>query len=122
MFVSHVLVMYVPLEIFNNIFTTKYPNNRRLVFYTIRTVMILCCVLVAVAVPNLVPLMGLVGSVCSSNLGLICPALIECFTYYYKVDSLYKWRLVKNITIIVIGLMFLVFGSYKSIIDIVYGK
>jgi solute carrier family 36 (proton-coupled amino acid transporter) len=68
------------------------------------------------AVPNLGPMISLVGAICFSNLGLLCPAIIEIVAYYEEKQRLRFW---KNIFIIAFGLLALVSGTYASIVEII---
>jgi uncharacterized membrane protein len=73
-------------------------------------------VAVAIAVPNLGPIISLVGALCFSTLGLFVPAVIETVTYWeYGLG----WRLWKNIFIILFALLALLTGSYASILEII---
>ena len=73
-------------------------------------------VAVAIAVPNLGPIISLVGALCFSTLGLFVPAVIENVTYWeYGLG----WRLWKNIFVILFALLALVTGTYASILEII---
>lgn len=74
-------------------------------------------VAVAIAVPNLGPIISLVGALCFSTLGLLVPAVIESVTYWeYGLG----WRLWKNIFVILFALLALITGSYASILEIIH--
>jgi proton-coupled amino acid transporter len=73
-------------------------------------------VAVAIAVPNLGPIISLVGAVCFSTLGLFCPAVIETVTYWQHGLG---WRLWKNIFIILFAVLALLTGSYASVLEII---
>jgi proton-coupled amino acid transporter len=68
-------------------------------------------------VPNLGPIISLVGAVCYSTLGLFCPAVIETVTYW---EHGLGWRLWKNIFIIAFALIALLTGGYASILEIIH--
>lgn len=71
---------------------------------------------VAVCVPNFFPLVGFVGAVSLCALGFTFPALIEIFVYYKEPGyGKYKWRLVKNVIIIIISIILCVSGTIISI-------
>ncbi|XP_066994810.2 proton-coupled amino acid transporter-like protein pathetic [Anabrus simplex] len=76
-------------------------------------------VAVAAAVPNLGPIISLVGAVCFSTLGLLCPAIIETVTYWDEGLGAGRWRLYKNTVIIIFSLFALIAGSYTSILEII---
>lgn len=73
-------------------------------------------VAVAIAVPNLGPIISLVGALCFSTLGLLCPAVIETVTYW---EHGLGWRLWKNIFVILFALLALITGTYASILEII---
>lgn len=66
-------------------------------------------------VPNLGPIISLVGAVSSSTLALIFPPLIEIITFAPDKLGRYYWVLWKDITIMVFGILGFMFGSYASI-------
>lgn len=77
-------------------------------------------VAVAIAVPNLGPLIGLIGAVCLSTLGMIFPAVIETVTYWERPGmGAYNWRLWKNAFLIIFGCLGFFTGSYVSILEII---
>lgn len=73
---------------------------------------------VALGIPNLGALMGLIGAVCLATVGLMFPAIIETVVYW---DDLGKgrWVLWKNVLIFLFGLTGFVTGLYTSIGDII---
>lgn len=77
-------------------------------------------VAVAIAVPDLGPLIGLIGAVCLSTLGLMFPAIIETVVYWEKPGmGRYNWRLWKNGFLVLFGVIGFCTGSYVSIMEIV---
>jgi hypothetical protein len=48
----------------------------------IKILMVFVAVILAVAVPTIGPFIALIGSLCFSILGLICPAMIELVTFW----------------------------------------
>jgi proton-coupled amino acid transporter len=73
-------------------------------------------VAVAIAVPDLGPIISLVGALCFSTLGLFVPAVIETVTYW---EHGLGWRLWKNIFVILFALLALITGSYASVLEII---
>jgi proton-coupled amino acid transporter len=65
-------------------------------------------VAVAIAMPNLGPILSLVGAVCFSTLGLFCPAVIETVTHWEHGRG---WRLWKNIFVGVSALLAVLTGG-----------
>nr|CAD7452418.1 unnamed protein product [Timema tahoe] len=76
-------------------------------------------VAVAIAVPNLGPIISLVGAVCFSTLGLLCPAVIETATHWENGLGKFRWVLWKNVVIIFFSLLALITGAYTSILEII---
>lgn len=72
----------------------------------------------AVAVPNLGPIISLIGAVSASTLALIFPAIIEIITFYPNRLGKYSWMLWKDIGIIIIGILGFIFGAYASILEL----
>jgi proton-coupled amino acid transporter len=69
-------------------------------------------------VPNLGPLITLIGAVCLSTLGLMFPALIEIVTYWERPGmGRYNWRLWKNLLLILFGVIGFITGTYVSIVE-----
>lgn len=77
-------------------------------------------VILAALVPNLGPIISLVGAVSSSTLALIFPPLIEIITFYPDRLGSYSWVLWKDIGIMIFGILGFVFGSYASIMALLY--
>lgn len=76
----------------------------------------------AAAVPDLEPIIGLVGSICFSILGLLIPAVIEIILKLETGFGRYNWILVKDILLIVFALFGLVSGTFASINSLVSGE
>lgn len=84
----------------------------------IRTGIIIVMGAVGVAVPNLDPIISLVGAVFFSVLGLLVPAVIET-VYCYPNLGTFKWILVKNVILSIFAIFALVAGSIASVGDII---
>lgn len=78
-------------------------------------------VVLAAIVPNLGPIISLVGAVSSSTLALIFPPLIEIITFWPKLGR-NNWMLWKDIGIMIFGILGFVFGTYASIMEILDPK
>ncbi|KAH8314649.1 hypothetical protein KR074_006494, partial [Drosophila pseudoananassae] len=74
----------------------------------------------ALGAPDLGPLLALVGAFTISLLNLIFPALIEiCLLYPPEYTyGKYKWKLIKDIALMLIGSIILVNGTYGAFRDI----
>lgn len=119
-FLTYGLQFYVPMEIiWKNL--KQYFGSRKLAGeYLVRIVLVIFTVAVAIAVPNLGPLISLVGAVCLSTMGLMFPSVIELVTVWEQENGLGKWnwKLWKNIVIICFGILGFLTGTYCSILEI----
>ncbi|CAG2065629.1 unnamed protein product [Timema podura] len=94
----------------------KWKNTLQNVY---RISMVTAIVLLATAVPNLGPIISLVGSVVYSIIGLLCPTVIETATCWESGLGRWNWLLWKNLLIIIFSLVALVTGTYISVGDII---
>ncbi|KAK0180804.1 hypothetical protein PV327_003149 [Microctonus hyperodae] len=94
---------------------TKKPL---LMNYVLRTVMVIGCVLIAIAVPTIAPLIGLIGAFCFSILGLLAPVGIEMVVLWDVGFGRFNWIVIKNILITIFGIFALIFGSRCALYDI----
>ncbi|XP_059475418.1 proton-coupled amino acid transporter-like protein pathetic [Neocloeon triangulifer] len=86
--------------------------------YIYRVLLVLLTMAIALAIPNLSALMGLIGAVCLSTVGLMFPAIVETIVYW-EDWGWGNWKLVKNILIFLFGLLGFVTGLYTSILDLI---
>lgn len=115
---SYGLQFYVPTSIVWPDVAKKVPKAYSNIAQTaFRIFIVICTVAVAIAVPNLGPIISLVGALCFSTLGLLCPAVIETVTYW---EDGIGWRLWKNVFVILFALLALVTGTYASILEIIH--
>lgn len=83
--------------------------------YVLRAVLVLISVIIAMVVPKLGPLVGFIGAVCFSILGLLVPVIIESITYWEDDSSQYKiLRTIKNVIIGVVSILILIFGALEA--------
>lgn len=120
---TYPLQFYVATQITMDMLQEKVSKERLSLFencWRIITVILTGCM--AIAVPNLGPIISLVGAVFFALLGLLFPAVIEIATYFDGWEGglgRYKWILYKDIVIILFATLALVFGTYTSIIEII---
>lgn len=62
-------------------------------------------------------LIGLVGAIFFSTLGLFIPALIEIIVDWNDGWGKFHWRLIKDILIMVLAIFGLVSGSFYAILE-----
>lgn len=84
-----------------------------------RTIMVVVCVALAIAVPTIIPFVSLIGAFCFSILGLMVPVGIEVLTFWDKGFGKFNWKIFKNVIVVLTGLLALIFGSKSAIVDIV---
>ncbi|KAL4229730.1 hypothetical protein ACF0H5_010119 [Mactra antiquata] len=113
LFISYGLQFYVPMQIvwpFVKSHTTIHDRWE----YVFRFVLVIVTCGLSSLVPHLDLLISLIGAFASSFLALIFPAVIECVTFGPK-----KSLLLKNLVIILIGLVGFGTGTYSSMSEIV---
>ncbi|KAH8239959.1 hypothetical protein KR032_009816 [Drosophila birchii] len=127
-YLTYPLCGYVVIDIIMNHYWNKNGNLKRpkLKETLLRIVFVILTTLNGVLAPNLGPLLSLVGALTISLLNLVFPALIEICLYYppeYNYGKL-KWKLWKDLILIILGTIILIEGTIFAIMDIVkeYGK
>lgn len=113
------LQFYVCIDIAWNGLKDHVTKKKRLAEYVMRTVMTVVCVALAVAVPTIIPFVSLIGAFCFSILGIIVPILIEMLTFWDKGFGPCNWKIFKNVLVVFMGILALIFGSKSAISDIV---
>ncbi|KAK9500796.1 hypothetical protein O3M35_001991 [Rhynocoris fuscipes] len=116
-FLTYALQFYVPMEIIWKSLKHRFTSRPKLVETSIRISLVVLTVIIAVLVPNLGPLISLVGAVCLSVLGLMFPSVIEIIVVYEKGFGRFNWILWKNLLIIAFGILGLVTGTMTSLHD-----
>ncbi|XP_004929913.1 proton-coupled amino acid transporter-like protein pathetic [Bombyx mori] len=112
------LQFFVCIDIMWNGIKDKFTKRPELADYIMRTIMVTVCVSIAAAVPQISPLMGVIGAFCFSILGLIAPAMIEVITYWEPGVGPGKYLIWKNILVVIFGTFSLVFGTKDAILAI----
>lgn len=121
-FLTYALQFYVPNEIIWRSVKGYFGKHETIGQYCVRIGLVVLTVLVAVAVPNLGPFISLIGAVCVSTLGLMFPALVEIITYWESPGfGRYNWRMVKNVLLIIFGIIGFLAGTYVSVLEILEG-
>ncbi|XP_057334976.1 proton-coupled amino acid transporter-like protein pathetic [Microplitis mediator] len=113
------LQFYVCIDIGWSVLKEHFPNRPCLAEYVMRTGMAMICISLAIAIPNIGPLVELVGAFCFSLLGLIAPLIIETITYWDIGFGRFKWMVYKNILVAFIGCFALIFGTKSAIEGII---
>ncbi|XP_012272958.1 proton-coupled amino acid transporter-like protein CG1139 [Orussus abietinus] len=117
---TYALQGYVPVEIIWNTYLDHRIQNRKLFWeYVCRTVVTLATFVLAIAIPRLGLFISLFGALCLSALGIAFPAIIEiCVLWPDKFGPL-RVILIKNVLLIIFGILGLIIGTYVSLVDII---
>ncbi|XP_030752891.1 proton-coupled amino acid transporter-like protein pathetic isoform X2 [Sitophilus oryzae] len=113
------LQFYVCIDIAWSGLKDKCTKHEVLSQYVMRTIMVVVCVAIAIAVPTIIPFVGLIGALCFSILGLMLPVAIEVITFWDKGFGAYNWKIFKDIVVVITGILALIFGSKSALEDIV---
>lgn len=94
---------------------------------SMRVIMVLGTIMTALAVPNLGPIVSLIGALFFSILGLFIPAVVDTATEWVQgggACGTNVFLFVKNGLLVVVSLLSVVAGSYSSVLDIIsaYGS
>lgn len=121
-FITYALQSYVPVEIiWNTYLKEKFEKSKYCLLYEyiLRTGLVLVTFLLAVAIPNLGLFISLFGALCLSALGIAFPAIIELCVYWPDRLGICKYILIKDLLLILCGILGLVVGTYVSVLDII---
>lgn len=93
----------------------KYHNISQI---AMRSILVLFITAIAAAVPKLDAIIGIVGSVFFSTLGLFIPVAIDIILNLGENGNFgfMKWRLYKNILIMILAFFALVSGTYYAVL------
>lgn len=111
--------MYVPIDILWRNLIVPYVKNaesKKTVYQIIiRSSFVIGTTAVAALVPDLEPIIGLVGSICFSTLGLLIPSVVETVWKWESNLGKFNWRLYKNGFFAAFSIFALVSGTTQSI-------
>lgn len=107
------------IEIAWNGIKKRFTEKPVLASYIMRTIMVVVCVLLAVAVPAISPFVSLIGAFFFSILGLLVPVYIEMVTFWDEGFGRFNWKIWKNIVVTLAAMMAFIFGSKSAIEDII---
>lgn len=116
-FLSYALQFYVPVELLLPYMRSRVSERNHLkAEYALRLVLVLITFGLAAAIPRLDLFISLVGAVSSSALALMVPPILDLVTFW---DTVSKWRIVKNVSVVLIGFAGFTTGTYVSVKNIV---
>ncbi|XP_062554993.1 proton-coupled amino acid transporter-like protein CG1139 [Armigeres subalbatus] len=110
------LGFYVPMEIIWRRIEAKIPEDlHNTAQISIRFGMMMILTAISVSVPDLQLFVGLVGSFCASNLVLIVPVTLDTIYRWPEGYGQCGWIIYKNVILLLLGFLLLIFGTYSSI-------
>ncbi|CAH0629113.1 unnamed protein product [Chrysodeixis includens] len=113
---TYCLQMYAPMDIIWTRIKCRvrkdYHNTSQIV---LRTVSVVLTVVLAVAVPDLELLIGLVGAIFFSTLGLLIPVVVQTVHRWERGLGKYSYILWKNALLLVFYIIVLISGCYAAI-------
>ncbi|XP_017767789.1 PREDICTED: proton-coupled amino acid transporter-like protein CG1139 [Nicrophorus vespilloides] len=121
-FISYGLQGYVPVKIMWDTYIFKHlqDSNHQLAWeYVLRVLAVIITFVLAVTIPLLGLFISLFGAFCLSALGLAFPAIMEICVSWPDNLGPFKYVLIKDVLLIIFGVVGLLAGSYSCISEIV---
>nr|XP_026491466.1 proton-coupled amino acid transporter-like protein CG1139 [Vanessa tameamea] len=119
-FFTYFLQMYAPMDILwmrlKGKISQRFQNHGQILM---RSLSVILTVILAVAVPDLEILIGLVGAIFFSTLGLLIPIIVQTVHKWNRGLGKYSYILFKNVILIVFYIIVLISGCYSSITAII---
>ena len=120
MFFTYFIQFYVPMQILLPPLLNKYQQRGGSCFeYSFRAFVVVLTSAMGAAIPQIENFIALVGAVASSGLALIFPPLFHILTF--RNNGLTKLELLKDIFIIIMGLVGFIIGGYSAMANIIKG-
>lgn len=114
------LQFYIPMEIILKKLENRLAKTRNMSEIALRTFIMVIMGGLAIAVPDLEPFISLVGAVFFGSLGLFVPAFVEIvFLQTNGSFGVFKWKLWKNIFLMIFSLIAMFAGAFVSIKHII---
>ncbi|XP_018331729.1 uncharacterized protein LOC108741409 [Agrilus planipennis] len=119
MWVSYGLNAVVPVDmIWEELMEEKFKDKHPFWWhFLLRCIVFIVTYAGVIAIPNISLIITFTGAICMSVLGIIYPILMDSFERYEVGYGKLKWRLIKNIIIIIIGIASFGFGIYSGVLD-----
>ncbi|XP_046978720.1 proton-coupled amino acid transporter-like protein CG1139 isoform X2 [Vanessa cardui] len=119
-FFTYFLQMYAPMDILwmrlKGKISQRFQNHGQILM---RSLSVILTVVLAVAVPDLEILIGLVGAIFFSTLGLLIPIIVQTVHKWDRGLGKYSYILFKNVILIIFYIIVLISGCYSSIMAII---
>ncbi|XP_065087439.1 proton-coupled amino acid transporter-like protein CG1139 [Ochlerotatus camptorhynchus] len=118
--VSLGFTLYIPMEIIWPRLEQKIPLKwHNLGQITIRSALAISMVGFALVAPKVESFIGLLGSFGTAILSVLLPVTVDLLYRWPNDFGRFRWKLVKDIILILFGLFVLIVGTYFGILDIV---
>ncbi|CAG4974971.1 unnamed protein product [Colias eurytheme] len=116
-FVTFALNFWAPFNLVWHYVSKKHDPKKHWIYERIyRGSSVIIITAVAIAFPNIGNLMGLLGAFCLSLMGFIFPAIIDVLVVWENPGlGKWRWRLWKNVLIILVGILLLIAGTYSNV-------
>ncbi|XP_073967616.1 proton-coupled amino acid transporter-like protein acs isoform X2 [Choristoneura fumiferana] len=117
---SYALQCYVPMEVITRLLKKRQSDKfENIIQVSIRTLLVIVSVGIATAFPNLELVIGFVGAIFFSTLGLLIPAIVETAYRWDRDTGKFNYIIYKNIFIALISLFAMFSGAYVSVVGII---
>ncbi|KAH8371239.1 hypothetical protein KR093_006715, partial [Drosophila rubida] len=118
-FLTYPLSGYVTVNIIMDYLKKRELKHPHFVEYGVRIGFVIVTTINAIVFPNLGPLLSLMGAFSISLLNLIFPCCIELCLIYNDSYGKFRWKLLKNILIIILGLIIFTYGTYTAFLGMI---
>ncbi|XP_044254420.1 proton-coupled amino acid transporter-like protein CG1139 [Tribolium madens] len=121
-FISYGLQGYVPVAIIWNTYIVKRLEGSSHLLaweYLLRFVCVIVTFVLALTIPMLGLFISLFGAFCLSALGFAFPAIMEICVHWPDNLGPFRWVLIKDVLLILVGVVGLLAGSYSCISEMV---
>lgn len=102
--------------VWNSYIERRHPS--RVIEYCVRFAIVICSVSLATAMVEINVLIGIVGSL-MSLLGIIVPALMDVCVHHPDAYGRLKYRLLRDILMILFGICLLFLGIASSVLNFI---
>lgn len=121
MLLSINIIVFVFMDIlWKKIGTSIKKEKHNLAQILIRIGVSVVLTVFAIAIPNLGAFMGLLGCLLLTMLSYFLPIVVETIYLYPDGFGKFKWRLWKNVLIMLLSLAFFAIGLYFSVLEIIH--
>ncbi|XP_028171355.1 proton-coupled amino acid transporter-like protein CG1139 [Ostrinia furnacalis] len=119
-FLSFPLQNFVAYNILWRKLRKTIPESKHcLLDYTLRVLLVIIPWLLAMAMPHLGPFIALFGAFCLSLLAIVFPGLMDACIWYPDRYGACRYKLLRDVFIVVVGSCCLLAGCYTSVLEII---